>query len=503
MLEYALMKPTYDLVLGLGTACSCTETIRAAGLQFLSLPFDWITPFDHKGDLRRRAACICNGFPGWLRKEDFRCLGDLSTTGRVRYLNENLNFYFLHDFPEDKPVAEAFDDVRAKYERRIARLLKLLQSAKRVLLVRLDLPAFDIQTPPDDCRFARMRLAERFPQTTFDVVLFQPDAGKTFENRAVEELEPGFLRIAFDYHDRRPGMLPHQVDTRRTGEALKAVCAVHDYRTPAERLRERQRVRLEKYRRFGVDTPLQYRLLKLRNAVAGRVLPALAFLRRKKIAHILPLGINCEIAFYLNDVWGFVESSLFAWTSSRHLDRMIRVLSDLGSVLSGEITVTEHSYLWKCERTGLFFHGRLKKRPGMPLPDEQTLQADLADVRARVAHLREKFIRYATDGESTLFVHRISDYDVTTEGLSDRLNALEAALVRLGARNWKLLIVCEKANRRRIPDGPNRLIRTVRRFNPTSNVPAKNQGDPPGWHAIFSEFAPKKILPKAHKFKFE
>lgn len=258
-----------------------------------------------------------------------------------------------------------------------------------------------------------------------------------------------------------------------------------------------------KYQEYGVTTEFDYRMKKLRNSVMGRILPAIARLRQKKIAHIVPLGINCEIAFYFNDVWDFVESSLFAWTSSRHLDRMIRVLSDIDSVLSGEITFNTTSYMWKCERTGLFFHGKIPKNPQGILPDAATLDADREDLKARIKHLKEKFVRYATDEQRTLFVHRISEYDVTTEGLDERLKALEAALERMGAKNWQLLIVCEKADRRRIPSGPKRIIRTVKKFNPTTNVPAKKMGDPPGWHAIFTEFAPQEILKKAHKFKFE
>ena len=489
----------YDLVLGIGVACSCSQTIRQAELQFLSFPFDWLTPLDHHVDLRRRAAYLCDGFPGWLKKDDFKRLGDVSNTGMARCLNEPLNFYFLHDFPADKTLDEAFDDVNTKYARRISRLLGLLRTSRRVLLVRVDLPGLDSSSSLDDCRFVRARLSDRFPNAAFDFVLFRPDTSVTFESRLIETIEPGFTRISFDYQDHQEGALPHQVDARQTGEALKALGTVRDYRTRNERNRKRQ----ERYRRFGVETALQYRLLRLRTSIGGRLLPAFNLLRRKKIAHILPLGINCEIAFYLNDVFGFVESSLFAWASSRHLDRMIHVLGDLRQVMAGEKTFNEKSYMWKCENTGLFFHGHLQKRPDRATPSPEALAADLADVCGRVAHLKEKFLRYATDDQSTLFIHRISRYDVDTPGLGDRLDALEAAIERLGARNWQLLVVCEKKDRRRIPSGPHRLVRTVSRFNPTSCVPDRDKGDPVGWHAIFSEFVPQKILPKAHAFKFE
>jgi len=264
--------------------------------------------------------------------------------------------------------------------------------------------------------------------------------------------------------------------------------------------RERIRKTLETY---AVDSLLQYRLLKWRRSVLGRVLPLVNRLRRKKIAHILPLGINCEVAFWLNDVFGFVESSLFAWVSSRHLDRMARVLSDPAAIMSGEMRFSDKSFMWECVKTGLFFHGRFAHLPDAPLPDQAAMDADLADLRGRVAHLKEKFLQYVRDDERTLFIHRISDYDVQTEGLDARLAAVEKALEGLGARKWQLLIVCRKADRHLVPPGPHRLIRTVWRFNPTSCLLDKKKGDSVVWHAIFSEFVPVKILQKRHAFKFE
>lgn len=32
----------YDLIVGMGKACSCSMSLRKAGLQHLSLPFDWM-----------------------------------------------------------------------------------------------------------------------------------------------------------------------------------------------------------------------------------------------------------------------------------------------------------------------------------------------------------------------------------------------------------------------------------------------------------------------------
>ncbi len=54
-----------------------------------------------------------------------------------------------------------------------------------------------------------------------------------------------------------------------------------------------------------------------------------------------------------------------------------------------------------------------------------------------------------------------------------------------------------------MPPGPNRLFRAVAKFNPCDRVTDADAGDTLGWKAIFSEFAPAKLLPKKHAFKFE
>ena len=160
--------------------------------------------------------------------------------------------------------------------------------------------------------------------------------------------------------------------------------------------------------------------------------------------------------------------------------------------------------MWVCGNTGIRIHGRLKNvPPDTPPPDEATLEADRADLLGRVAHLREKLRRYATDDASTLFVYRLPTEDAEKPDLAGRLAAVEKSFREMGARNWKLLLVAERRVAHLVPRGPNRYVRAVRAFNPTNDVTNAEIGDPVGWNAVFTEFAPEVILKKAKKFKFE
>ena len=64
----------YDFVFGLGRACACTQSLRSAGLQLLSLPWDWITyQLTPQGpDLLLRVDLIASGFAGWFEEEDLK-----------------------------------------------------------------------------------------------------------------------------------------------------------------------------------------------------------------------------------------------------------------------------------------------------------------------------------------------------------------------------------------------------------------------------------------------
>ena len=498
----------YDLIFGIGVACSCTQTLRKAGLQLLSFPYDWLTPVseeDFAHDLASRVDAICNGFPDWLDERDFAFHGP-NTNGKDKYYNARLRLIFLHDFPMGVPLSQSFPAVRDKYRRRIERLLGLLRESKRVLVVRLDRPDLPFRTSLDDCRLARRKLAAAFPGTRFDFLLIQPDEAIPFERRTLERPEDGLERLAFDYRDTRPGADPSCSDFSKIVRALDGLFAVRDYRT-AEEIRAHDLRRLRsRWAKFGADTALEYRWKRLSLPLARAYVATLgqlvARLRRKRFDQIVPVGVNCETAFRFFRKWGFVDSSLFAWAQSRNLATVAAALARFDAIAAGPIAPNASDHLWLCGNSGVRFHGKLKWRPGAT-PTQDELDADLADLRERVAHLKRKFLDYLRNEKSTLFVHRLAAADAVAPDLAARLDTLEAELVRLGARNWRLLVICERKDLGRMPPGANRIFRAVAAFNPGSDIANARRGDAPGWNAVFSEFAPARILAKAHSFKFE
>lgn len=266
------MKSEYDLIFGLGPACSCSQAIRRAGLQLLSFPFDWIGPTyghpDWDSDVRRRADLICSEFKDWLRPEDFSFHGQ-HTNGKDKYFNNRHGLIFLHDFPAGIPLNESFPEIAGKYERRCTRLLELIRQSHNVLLVRLDRPDLEYRTPVEDCRYAQKALTEHFAPTRFDFALLQEDPSCERGACREEKIDDGLLRLSFDYLDHRPDADRGQPDKAITAEVLRQRFTVRDYRTGAELSEWKRKQRLKRYARYGATNILQYHWRKLMATLGG------------------------------------------------------------------------------------------------------------------------------------------------------------------------------------------------------------------------------------------
>lgn len=235
-----MRKRKYDLVFGLGMACSCSEALRAAGLQLLSFPYDWLAvPAQELGnqphELQNRVRELCDGFRGWFDPAEFEFRGESSAKGKDRYFNRRLGLVFLHDFPGGVPFAESFPEIQARYRRRANRLIDLIRRSRRVLVVRIDRPDRPVPTDLADCRFALAELSKAFSPVTFDFLQFHYEQDLPSARMRVDTPDEGLTVCSFDYRDRRTGSLPHQPDLPALVKVLRDRIAVRDYRTADER----------------------------------------------------------------------------------------------------------------------------------------------------------------------------------------------------------------------------------------------------------------------------
>ena len=97
-----LMAKTYDLIVPLGYACSCSQSLRRAGLQLASLPWDWVgVPPPSE-----RCMDICRGFKDWMNLEDLAWAGKNDTYGHEEVHNRRNGLIILHDFASGVPLEE-------------------------------------------------------------------------------------------------------------------------------------------------------------------------------------------------------------------------------------------------------------------------------------------------------------------------------------------------------------------------------------------------------------
>ena len=134
----AIFKIKYDFVCSIGENCATAAYLKMCCLRDASYPFDWVAGMP----VPQRVDMLLNGFPHFLRKEDlvpedFYPFGQDKETGTPvkTFRDKFTNVIFVHDFTNTKSLDEEYPGVKAKYDRRIKRLLQKIQDSKRILLV--------------------------------------------------------------------------------------------------------------------------------------------------------------------------------------------------------------------------------------------------------------------------------------------------------------------------------------------------------------------------------
>lgn len=164
-----MMKKKYDLVFGIGAACSCSQMLRKTGLQFSSYPFDWLYGTDFSG----RVDILTNDFKDFVNKEDLTFInatnGDKDNPCDV-YNNVKNGITFNHDFPQGVPLEQSYPAVKAKYDRRIDRLLKRIERSENTLIVYVEIPTSPENTTVETLLNCREKLCRRFGKENIDLL---------------------------------------------------------------------------------------------------------------------------------------------------------------------------------------------------------------------------------------------------------------------------------------------------------------------------------------------
>ncbi len=126
----------FNLVFSLGAACSCANTLKGMGLRNMSSPFDWL----YGSSFEARIDLLLNNFENFMNKEDLIYSGKQESISCDIYKNTRTNITFNHDFISNIPFDTSYTMVKSKYDRRIKRLLELIDKASSLLIVYMDIP---------------------------------------------------------------------------------------------------------------------------------------------------------------------------------------------------------------------------------------------------------------------------------------------------------------------------------------------------------------------------
>lgn len=231
-----MFKKKYDLAFGVGAACSCTQVLRAAGLQYLSFPFDWV----FGATIEDRVDCICEHFSEFLNITDLEFLQVHPFNGKDIYVNKKTGIVFNHDFPSGIPLSQGLTGVKLKYDRRSARLLSLIEKSNRILVLWVGHAETNEQNSTrksswkDAAEYIEGRLCRSFGDK-FDLLLFQHKDGVRMDKREVVRYSRRVTKVAFDFKSKKMDAPGYAINTQSLVWLLKKRFRVKDYRTDAEK----------------------------------------------------------------------------------------------------------------------------------------------------------------------------------------------------------------------------------------------------------------------------
>ena len=444
---------------------------------------------------------------------------------------------------------------------RLRSLISRIEASGSALAVYAVAP--DEEVPTDaELESALSELRGRFPKTAFELLLVTSSRGCVeCEWRSVSE---GLAAVTVDYHMRGTGRSEFSVgyDHRALaavftgmrmhgGTAAKELCKIEAeswgrsefrgwHRKGNRKLfRNIRLLRFTRRKRDRSDIPLHAREERICSWRVGRTVWAivrqkgpmefsqlprpskrnafvharlllmrfvhvpLLFLcglltKRRRFGHFLLLGYNCELAYRFVMANGFLDSTFFAWIAAWRCGNVLDALKRFDELFTGELVSSGGGDLLMDVPTGVSMHAR----QGNSAAGESHVESAKAELRSRAAYLREKFYRQLRDDETTLAVVKMGSCDCP-RGDENALS-LVRQLKSMGGCNFRLLVVCQKADAGFFPkEHPDYDLRTVARFNPDWLVASEHVGDRFGWMRIWREFAPARKIVQKKTYKFQ
>lgn len=120
---------SYDAIINLGGDCQVAYQLYIHGLRKYALPFDsLITPYD---SVQRM---LENNFENFMAPDNFELV--VNENGEKYIVDKKYGARLLHDFAMQKDFLKDYEEIAAKYLRRIERFLDLIATSEYPLFIR-------------------------------------------------------------------------------------------------------------------------------------------------------------------------------------------------------------------------------------------------------------------------------------------------------------------------------------------------------------------------------
>lgn len=191
-----MAKKRYDLFFSVGEACSCTQSLRDSKLQVFSYPFDWLFGANFEG----RMKIVLDEFKRFIDKNDLEFSFYTPSIKCNAYHNTYNDITFNHDFLKSVEFDVMYAQVRAKYERRIKRLLSQIQTAKSLCIVYIETPARPDKLANNDILKTQwIKIKEKYPDKTIDFLYFTNDKNFKRGDFKEENITNSITKITGNY----------------------------------------------------------------------------------------------------------------------------------------------------------------------------------------------------------------------------------------------------------------------------------------------------------------
>jgi hypothetical protein len=222
------------------------------------------------------------------------------------------------------------------------------------------------------------------------------------------------------------------------------------------------------------------------------------FQNKQIIDNIISLGVNCENAFVIQDLFGKIDSNIFTWAFIEDPFMLSEYINNPDILFTNGMTLTP-SKMFRCNRTKFVFHSKMQKEDHIfdtnkELPVDKLKEAE-EEVYSRVEHLADKFWNRINSEDRNLFVIKLFSKEEYINKIVNLLAELTDLLDKKSSnKNFILMCILEDDYAQSIEQEIKDKRLVIKRIRKFANYASTDKFDKKAWKEIFKNICIKDNL---------